>query len=423
MEKYEDAFAGLVGYDDIKYELSVILEAMRRREEAEKLGAKIPQGLFLYGTPGNGKTAFAKAFMAASGRPSFVLTPCKDYLDRLRGVIEEAASAAPSCLLLDDFDKAADESDDWDTISSVQGLIDENAPRGIYFIVTANSLEEVPKSFYRKGRFDHFLRFNKPSPETGAELLYALARKLPGGEKLSEKDLAGFCRLSSYAKGRTLVNSAVMAAASRKAKEISISDFVEAALDFSSLEQEEESDATLLERAAGVAAKALVAEAVKEGSAGFLTARATPHQGILLPGRRPGAVAFFLAPRLGAELVLGLPQLDYSSLLEAALTYETAGHLHAGSHGVGTIFNGDGHDDNFAKSSTEAMGELLLPIAQDVRRFLVANRPVLLKLTERLYREPYLLRSQFEEFLKENPLDSQWLSSYLDNNSLTLIAK
>lgn len=412
MEQYECAFAGLVGYEGIKRELSVVLAAMNRQAEAEKLGAKVPQGLFLYGAPGNGKTAFAKAFMAASGRPSFTLTPSEGYLEKLRSLIEKAASAAPSCLLLDDFDKAADESDDWEMVSSVQGLIDDSAPRGIYFIVTANSLEDVPKSFYRKGRFDHFLRFRKPSPETGAKLLYELARKLPGAEKLNEKDLAGFCRLSSCAKGRTLVNSAVMAAASRGAREISMDDFVEAALDFSSVEEEKESGGALLERAAGVAAKALVAEAVREGSAGFLTARPTPVDGILRPERRPGMVAFFLAPRLGAELVVGVTRLEYSSLLSSALTYGIAGYLHAGSLGVGAIFNGNDDNDNFAKSSTQAMGELLLPVAQDVRRFLVANRAVLLKLTAKLCREPYVLRSQFEEFLKENPVDPGWLSNY-----------
>lgn len=243
MEQYECAFAGLVGYEGIKRELSVVLVAMNRQAEAEKLGAKGPQGLFLYGAPGNGKTAFARTFMAASGRPSFTLTPSEGCLEKLRSLIEKAAYAAPSCLLLNDFDKAADESDDWEMISSVQGLIDDSAPRGIYFIVTA---------------------------------------------------------------------------------------------------------------------------------------RATPIDGILRPERRPGMVAFFPAPRSGSE-----PSVTARTITTTS-----------------------------PSRPPKPWGELLLPVAHDVRRFLVANRTVLLKLTAKLCREHYVLRSQFEEFFKENPVDPGWPSDY-----------
>ena len=167
MDNYEHAFDDLLGYEEVKRELKAILCTMGKEKQAAELGAKVPSGLFLYGPPGNGKTAFAKAFMKASLRPSFVLGPSADYIEKLRQAVEEAAAAAPSCLLLDDFDKVSDESDEQENIGAIQGILDASAGRGIYFIMTADSLDDIPESFCRKGRVDHFLNIEPPDRSTG----------------------------------------------------------------------------------------------------------------------------------------------------------------------------------------------------------------------------------------------------------------
>ena len=92
MDNYEHAFDDLLGYEEVKRELKAILCTMGKEKQAAELGAKVPSGLFLYGPPGNGKTAFAKAFMKASLRPSFVLGPSEDYIEKLRQAVEEAAA-------------------------------------------------------------------------------------------------------------------------------------------------------------------------------------------------------------------------------------------------------------------------------------------------------------------------------------------
>ena len=412
MDNYEHAFDDLLGYEEVKRELKAILCTMGKEKQAAELGAKVPSGLFLYGGPGNGKTAFAKAFMKASLRPSFVLGPSEDYIEKLRQAVEEAAAAAPSCLLLDDFDKVSDEKDEQESIGAIQGILDAGAGRGIYFIMTADSLDDIPESFYRKGRVDHFLNIEPPDRSTGAEIILKIARGFPGGDGLNKKDLAGLGLVSTCAKARSFANEAVMAAVDRGGKEVTIDDFVEAFYGLrSKIDDEKESEAVLLEKAAAVAAKALVSETVEEGTVGFLSIRSLDSLRFH-PRRRPGAIATLLAGPLGAELALGMANGNYAGDYAIALESATDGYLHTGSLGVGMTFNGNGVCDNFVRQSKQPFGELLLPISANVRRFLVANRPILLKLAARLRREPYLLRTAFEEFLKENPVDPRWLSTY-----------
>ena len=54
-----NAFDKVIGYETIKNELLQICDMIHNREVYEELGAKLPQGILLYGDPGLGKTLFA----------------------------------------------------------------------------------------------------------------------------------------------------------------------------------------------------------------------------------------------------------------------------------------------------------------------------------------------------------------------------
>ena len=57
------AFDKVIGYETIKNELLQICDMIHNRELYEELGAKLPQGILLYGDPGLGKTLIAKCFI------------------------------------------------------------------------------------------------------------------------------------------------------------------------------------------------------------------------------------------------------------------------------------------------------------------------------------------------------------------------
>ena len=68
-----NAFDKVVGYESIKNELLQICDMIHNRETYEKLGARLPQGVLLYGAPGLGKTLIAKSFIEESGLKAYIL--------------------------------------------------------------------------------------------------------------------------------------------------------------------------------------------------------------------------------------------------------------------------------------------------------------------------------------------------------------
>ena len=68
-----NAFDKVIGYETIKNELLQICDMIHNREVYEELGAKLPQGILLYGDPGLGKTLIAKCFIEESGLKSYVV--------------------------------------------------------------------------------------------------------------------------------------------------------------------------------------------------------------------------------------------------------------------------------------------------------------------------------------------------------------
>lgn len=62
-----NAFDKVIGYKATKRELLQLCDMLRNREIYEKMGARLPHGLLLYGDPGLGKTLLARCFVEESG--------------------------------------------------------------------------------------------------------------------------------------------------------------------------------------------------------------------------------------------------------------------------------------------------------------------------------------------------------------------
>ena len=103
-------FDNVIGYEAIKKELNTVIDMIKNKEAYEKLGAKLPNGIFLCGKPGVGKTLIATSFIEASGLKTITLRRNKgsqDFIEEISKAFEDAVSFAPSIILLDDLDKFA----------------------------------------------------------------------------------------------------------------------------------------------------------------------------------------------------------------------------------------------------------------------------------------------------------------------------
>ena len=126
-----NAFDKVIGYETIKNELRQICDMIHNKEVYEKLGAKLPKGILLYGEPGLGKSLMAKCFIEESGLKAYVVRRNKsndDFIGEITDIFRKAKENAPSIVLLDDMDKFANEDSvhcDAEEYVAVQAGIDE----------------------------------------------------------------------------------------------------------------------------------------------------------------------------------------------------------------------------------------------------------------------------------------------------------
>jgi len=159
-----ESFDNLGGLEALK---SFCLRAMRRQGNLDTL--KRPRGVLLLGVPGTGKSAFAKALGAATGRPTLILD-VGTLMGSLVGATEAnirqalhiADAMAPCVLFVDELEKAlsgAASSSQTDSGVSARlfgtlltWLSDHESD--VFFVGTSNDITKLPPEFSRSERFD-----------------------------------------------------------------------------------------------------------------------------------------------------------------------------------------------------------------------------------------------------------------------------
>ncbi|MBO6011846.1 MAG: AAA family ATPase [Oscillospiraceae bacterium] len=231
-----NAFDKVIGYDGIKKELLRVCDMIRDGERYSRLGAKLPQGVLLFGDPGLGKSMMAKCFIEECGLPAFTLRKTSGgdgFVAKISETFAEAKRKAPSVVFLDDLDKFANEDDDHadaEEYVAVQAGIDDVKDCGVFVIATVNEMGKLPRSLRRSGRFDRQIGFDVPT-ETDARKIISYFLSL---KKVSpDVDLEDINRMFSYnscAELETIINEAAVSAGYAGKDCIGMDDLVESVL-------------------------------------------------------------------------------------------------------------------------------------------------------------------------------------------------
>lgn len=104
-------FKDVAGLDEEKEELIEIVDFLKKPEKFNKMGAKIPKGVLLYGKPGTGKTLIAKAIAGEADVP-FISMSGSEFIEmfaglgasRVRKLFEKARKLAPCIVFIDEID-------------------------------------------------------------------------------------------------------------------------------------------------------------------------------------------------------------------------------------------------------------------------------------------------------------------------------
>ena len=231
-----NAFDSIIGYKEVKKELSQIADMMRNGHEYERLGIRLPYGLMLYGAPGVGKTLMANCLIKASGRKVFTCRkdkPREEFIKDIRQAFEDGAANAPAIVFLDDMDKFANTDTDHtyaEEYITVQSCIDQYKCKDVFVLATVNDIRMLPSSLRRVGRFDRMIEVSAPNSED-AKLI--LAHYLEGKSAVSDINTEILVRLMggmSCASLETIINEAGVYAGYERSDCIKMEHFLKACL-------------------------------------------------------------------------------------------------------------------------------------------------------------------------------------------------
>ncbi len=230
------AFDKVIGYESIKHELLQICDMIHNRDIYESLGAKLPQGILLYGDPGLGKTLMAKSFIEESGLNAYTVRRNKGNDDFIGGITETfhlAKENAPCIVFLDDMDKFANEDNDHrdaEEYVAVQSGIDEVKNRDVFVLATANEIRKLPGSLVRSGRFDRKIEVRCPTDSDADKIIAHYLSDKKVSPDVNMEDLSKMISYSSCAELETILNEAAIRAAFERKSAIDMDDLVKAVL-------------------------------------------------------------------------------------------------------------------------------------------------------------------------------------------------
>ena len=212
-------FKDVAGQDEAKESLQEIIDFLHNPQKYTAIGAKLPKGALLVGSPGTGKTLLAKAVAGEAGVPFFSISG-SDFVEmfvgmgasRVRDLFQQAAKVAPCIIFIDEIDavgRARDSrygsnSEQEQTLNQLLSEIDGfESSKGIVCLAATNRPEILDKALLRPGRFDRRIIVDKPNLQGRLDTLKVHTRKI----RLSEDvDLRKIAQATAGAVGADLAN-------------------------------------------------------------------------------------------------------------------------------------------------------------------------------------------------------------------------
>lgn len=222
-------FADVAGIDEVRVELEEIVQFLRTPEKFDRLGAHIPRGALLVGSPGTGKTLLARAVAGEAGVPFFCIS-ASEFVEmfvgvgasRVRDLFNQARQAAPAVIFIDEIDavgrkramKAMSNEERDQTLNQLLVEMDGfNASHAVVVLAATNRVDILDKALLRPGRFDRHITVSLPDRVGRQAILGLHTAKTPLHEEVSLERLARLTTGMSGADLANLVNEAALCAA------------------------------------------------------------------------------------------------------------------------------------------------------------------------------------------------------------------
>jgi cell division protease FtsH len=239
-------FADVAGIDEAKEELTEVVDFLRAPEKYRKLGAHIPRGVLLTGSPGTGKTLLARAVAGEASVPFFSMS-ASEFVEmivgvgasRVRDLFAQAKAAAPSIIFIDEIDAigrsrgsgvfsgANDEREQ--TLNQILTEMDGfDASTGVIVLAATNRPDVLDPALLRPGRFDRRVPVQAPDKEGRKQILRVHTHEIPLAPDVDLDALAATSAGMVGADLANLANEAALLAARRSHTQVTMDDFTDA---------------------------------------------------------------------------------------------------------------------------------------------------------------------------------------------------
>ena len=236
-------FDDVAGVENAKIELYEVVDFLKNPDKYEQIGAKIPRGILLMGSPGTGKTLLAKAVAGEAEVPFFSISG-SEFVEmfvgvgaaRVRDLFKKAKKEAPAIIFIDEIDSVGrargagiggghDEKEQ--TLNQILAEMDGfESEEQVVVIAATNRPDVLDFALLRPGRFDRKITLNLPDVNAREKILNIHIRKVRIDDSV---DLAKVAKITigfSGADLANLVNEAAMHAAREGQKHVTQDNFM-----------------------------------------------------------------------------------------------------------------------------------------------------------------------------------------------------
>ncbi len=237
-KKKKTTFADVAGAKEAKEELGEVVEFLKHPKKFISIGAKIPRGVLLLGSPGTGKTLMAKAVAGEAGVPFFNISG-SEFVEmfvgvgasRVRDLFKQAKKSAPAIVFIDEIDAVGrhrgaglggghDEREQ--TLNQILVEMDGfESETSVIVIAATNRPDVLDPALLRPGRFDRRVVMELPDIKEREEILKIHMKNKPMEDNIDVHQLAERTSGFSGADLANLVNEAAILSVRREKKQIS----------------------------------------------------------------------------------------------------------------------------------------------------------------------------------------------------------
>ncbi len=244
-DKEKVKFDDIAGNDNAKQDLQEVVDFLKSPKKYQELGAKIPKGVLLVGSPGTGKTMLARAVAGEADVPFFSISG-SEFVEmfvgvgasRVRDLFLKAKKNAPCIIFIDEIDAVGrkrgsgmggghDEREQ--TLNQILVEMDGfDSNTNVIVLAATNRADVLDLALLRPGRFDRRVNITLPERRDREAILKVHFKNKPTDNTVNLDKLAAKTAGSSGADLANMANEAAIIAARRGKKKISNDDLTEA---------------------------------------------------------------------------------------------------------------------------------------------------------------------------------------------------